>query len=461
MRRILFIASFLFLATAGHGQLENANWYFGYTAAVGFTSGAPVPITGSGMNAIEGCAAISSAAGDLLFYTNGAQVWNANNVIMPGPLLSGSNISTQAALVVPHPGNPDQYFVFATDTWEFTPTELRYSIVDMSLNGGLGGLGTLLNVLLDTNVREQVAATQHANGQDYWIVSHQANNQHFIAYRLTPLGLDTVPVISNTGMLYAGLNRWGGLRFSQDCKRLVSCLGSGAAVNETVELYDFDNATGAVTNPRLVDSYAHQPGAYSAEFSPGGAFLYVTGYNSPTVTQYTLSAPYIDSTAVDIAVGHSGIKCGLLMAPDGKLYVGNPNTHYLDAIPFPDSPGLACGYQDSAVYLDAGTDRLALPNQVARCTEISTAVMAPQPSAAPMIYPDPFSTSFTLSMPTTGAIHLLLHDATGRVVFAREENVSAGSGTWIEPGPLADGLYVLELRTDRQRWVHSVVKQGR
>ena len=57
----------LFLAGKyGFTQHEADNWYFGATAAVNFSSGAPVPLTNSAMTAIKGCTTVSDSAGNLL-----------------------------------------------------------------------------------------------------------------------------------------------------------------------------------------------------------------------------------------------------------------------------------------------------------------------------------------------------------------------------------------------------------
>ena len=52
--------------------------------------------------------------------------------------LNGDVSSTQSAIIVPSPGNPNIYYVFTVhDAGE--PEGLQYSLVDISLNGGLGG----------------------------------------------------------------------------------------------------------------------------------------------------------------------------------------------------------------------------------------------------------------------------------------------------------------------------------
>ena len=81
MRSKILTILLLFALTAVNAQREAAIWYFGQYSGLDFNSGTPVPLTGS-LNTIEGCASISNVQGNLLFYTDGSTVWNANNTIM-------------------------------------------------------------------------------------------------------------------------------------------------------------------------------------------------------------------------------------------------------------------------------------------------------------------------------------------------------------------------------------------
>jgi hypothetical protein len=75
------LATLCFLGLAGISQNESAKWYFGATAGLDFM-GPPTILTNGMMNPWEGCASISDAAGNLLFYTDGLSVWNKTHVIM-------------------------------------------------------------------------------------------------------------------------------------------------------------------------------------------------------------------------------------------------------------------------------------------------------------------------------------------------------------------------------------------
>ena len=147
-------------------------WYFGDYAGIDFRSGAPVALTNSAMFQHEGCASISDNFGNLLFYTNGMEIWNANHTLMPnGTGLMGDVSAAQSGVIVPKPGDLNIYYVFTVDA-EISTNGLRYSEVDMALDGGLGDVTGTKNVFLAQPSEEKVTAVLHANGYDIWVMTH-------------------------------------------------------------------------------------------------------------------------------------------------------------------------------------------------------------------------------------------------------------------------------------------------
>ena len=74
----VFLLSFLNL----HAQKETWHWYFGNNAGIDFSSGSPLADTNGKMLAGEGVSSISDTAGNLLFYTNGMDVWNKSHLFI-------------------------------------------------------------------------------------------------------------------------------------------------------------------------------------------------------------------------------------------------------------------------------------------------------------------------------------------------------------------------------------------
>ncbi|MBT3962986.1 MAG: hypothetical protein HOE95_02590, partial [Flavobacteriales bacterium] len=163
--RIGLIICLLMAAFLGRAQSPSDWWYFGQYAGVHFTTSGPVADTNGALLTSEGCATLSSGEGDLMFYTDGLNVWDSTHNQMPNGFgLLGNGSSTQSGVIVPYPGNPDLYYIFAvrgcTGTAGGMPNFLfSYSIVDMNLNGGLGDIDTSMkNIVLFDSAAEKITA---------------------------------------------------------------------------------------------------------------------------------------------------------------------------------------------------------------------------------------------------------------------------------------------------------------
>src|SRR5262245_40286912 len=119
----------IFMSAYSHSQSYANWWYFGQNAGVTFQTGNPVAASGGQINTVEGTAAISDAAGNRLFYTEGVTVWNRNHIPMPnGNGLMGNASSTQSAVIVQKPGSTNIYYIFTVDAQAGT-NGLRWSEV--------------------------------------------------------------------------------------------------------------------------------------------------------------------------------------------------------------------------------------------------------------------------------------------------------------------------------------------
>ncbi len=182
----------LTITTFAQNRIYNL-WYFGEYAGIDFSNGDPTAIQGGQITGLEGCATICDNDGTLLFYTDGQKVYNANHEIMEnGDNLMGHWSSAQSALILPklepQPRNTGkQYYIFTTDdsAEQHLSNGWRYSIVDMSLDGGLGAITNDKNILLAEMVTERQVAIPHSNNQDIWLVGHKWNSNEFIAYLIT------------------------------------------------------------------------------------------------------------------------------------------------------------------------------------------------------------------------------------------------------------------------------------
>ncbi len=366
-----------------HGQYENF-WAFGNNAGVDFNRNPPEAIQTS-INTNEGCASICDAYGQLLFYTDGTSLWDRNNVLMPngndlpGRVTNITRSTSQGALIVPVPGDAEQYYVFSLGNWEHSTYfgRLYYSVVDMTLNNGMGDVVPgKKGILLDSFLTEHMTAVS-GNDCNIWLIAVSRLNNSFKAYNIQPNGID-LPMISPGTPANISLDRDsfnqlnGNIEVSPDRSRLV-------IPQAKVILYDFDPGTGRVARPiilgMIIDSTINtNPSAndafYGVAFSPDNTKLYISKFKrsitgSPTY-QFDLSAG--DSLAIVASktiINDSVQVFAMKRGPDGKIYCSMPNSdaEYLCVINQPNLAGAACDFTIRGLKLLPGTKSvIGLPN---------------------------------------------------------------------------------------------------
>lgn len=383
LRRSISVVMCLAMSFMGFGQQHN-HWFMGFNAGLDFSTGTPVP-TGGSLSTDEGCASIADSTGQLLFFTNGEQVWDRNQNVMPnGTGLNGSFSSSQSALIVPMPGAPDLHYIFTTPaeagTWGGTP-DASYSIVDMSLNGGLGEV-TIKNINLVAPVTERLTATRHANGQDVWVLYHEWDSRNYHAFLVTCDGVEG-PVTSSIGYrtgpdaMGSTVSAIGCMKLNRQGTRLASVWThptlSTAQVFESqvvVDVMEFDNATGVISNllSDTIGSGTDLQKGYGVEFSPNGDVLYVNEAGIVT-GGFTANLYQYDMLAVDPMSSRQVIHSGnpahgsMQIGPDGAIYIARLNgATYLSKITSPNVIGPSCGYQDNGASLGSDPSTWGLPN---------------------------------------------------------------------------------------------------
>jgi gliding motility-associated-like protein len=329
-------------------QQEASIWYFGQNAGIKFhLDGSVTALTDGQLKTNEGCASLSNSNGNLLFYTDGTTVWSKNHQVMQnGTGLMGSWSSTQSATIVPKPGSSNIYYVFTLD-YEVHPNGFRYSIVDISLNGGLGAVTSDKNVLIYAPSNEKLSIVKHANNIDYWVVTHGWDNNTFYSYLLSPSGLSSTPVSSNAGLVVNGStdNVWGYMKIAPDGSKLAVCNSAS-----DFELLDFDDTTGVISNPIILNNNGFN---YGVEFSPNSEVLYLSvsiSNSDRRILQYDLTASNIITSAQNI-YRSSIVSSALQLGPDGKIYIAENSKTKLGLINNPNFIGLGCNLQMDAIDL--------------------------------------------------------------------------------------------------------------
>ncbi|MDC6387770.1 PKD domain-containing protein, partial [Maribacter sp. PR1] len=371
IRQIYLTFLVLFLGYFSIAQQEAAIWYFGRNAGLDFRSGTPVPLVDGQIYTREGCATISDNVGNLLFYTDGISIWDRNHNTMPnGTGLLGDPSSSQSGMIVPHPGDPNLFYVFVIDN-EYGPDGLTYNVVDMTLNGGLGDVTSEKNVPLRTPISERITAVEHADGQSIWVITRADDTNQFLAYLIDNTGINMVPVVSTMPVLGTTFYSFvGQIKASQDGSMLASAYGQDGKL----EMYRFDTATGLVYDPLSLegtfDDTNDRDRAYGVEFSASGNLLYVStrsgvyqydisSYDRNTImaSRTTLTQDYLSPDYY-----YTDFPGAIQMGIDGKIYVARLGRPFLMVVNDPEVLGVGCNMVEEGVYLGAGTtSMLGLP----------------------------------------------------------------------------------------------------
>ena len=305
--------------------------------------------------------------GKLLYYSNGFEVFDTTDWFMPnGWGILGGNLCQQPVFSVPVLGNSNQYYLFTVgeptpSLAPYTLVGLHYSLVDMSLRGGLGdvvaGMKNIAIPFGDSAV-DQLTGIRHKNNKDVWIVVRKhAKKTEYLAYLVTASGISSTPVVSSSNLparIYWESPRWkmkrgGDLKISQDGTKLV-CSDS------LTEICDFNTLTGVVT-PKF--TFYLGDTITGAEFSVDNKYLYLCQFggtgNQQNYLGWQFDLVYQDSlnfvqNKVLLGDGFGG---KLQLAPNWRIYVAaNGNVDSLHCINNPSLPGLACNYQKDAVNIE-------------------------------------------------------------------------------------------------------------
>lgn len=384
----------------------NSVWFWG-SWGFDFNEGGPSSFVSeppSGVAKPQGTVKVSVADpvhGQLLFYTDGHDCYDATRKIMPdGQGLFGPGYTTakkyvlQGACAVPVIGQEGKYYVFSMFGGEpflyrmMRPKDgmLYYSVVDMSLNNGRGNVvAGQKHIVLDKDTALSSAMIAiPGNNCDVWLVVHTVGEPIFKAYHITEAGVNPNPVISVAGTQVTGSGQechtclWyaysmGGMTVSPDRSKIVMSSIAEYYPPQSLEAYgvvvvNFDPNTGRVTEGIKIDNTT--PFAHTLAFSPDGSKLYgMTGkwlggqlFESDLV-QYdlsTFSSTAVNASAVKLAQQRSTTvnmngsayivrePANLKLYGD-SIYIVQPMDSFFSTINRPNLQGLSSGYTEIGI----------------------------------------------------------------------------------------------------------------
>jgi|GEM_PF-718445 len=347
MKAIKYLILFIILVICNNAfaQKQNNQWRFGTAGAVDFNTVPPTFVAGCPISTIEGSASVADRiTGALLFYSDGVTVWNANNQVMPNGtgLLGGVTqmSSTTAAVIVPKPGSSRLFYIVTVDEIPFI-NGVRYSVVDMTLNGGLGDIVVgQKNIFLMQTTSERLEVVPACDGRSLWLIACSINNE-FVSFRIDDTGIQATPITSAVFQ--------NGFAGHMKINRQFNKIAIGCCTQ--IEVFDFDNATGIVSNPIVWNANLPSGLVWGIEFSPDGKVLYASDGTFLLQFDLTQTTPLaIQNSEYQVA---SFTNVTLQLGIDEKIYV---NSGSLSAINSPNNLGIACGYQTNVIANQTGVD---------------------------------------------------------------------------------------------------------
>lgn len=393
MKKYFLVLPFILLQLFVFGQKEWSNWYSNGKELLTFRNGfperidsfvKPIPSFPPVENLFDfyywGLGGISYSdpvTGDVKFIISQRLGFGKDYNDFPNDTFIRSCPDQKSYHIIPFHNDPNKFYViqFQSAVADLLAQEsglqvrcpnavgLAYSIVDLSKNGGLGDFTTVNNVITG-GLTEQITLVRHANGKDVWIIVHPYGTAQYQAILATDAGFQA-PISSTIGAMINGGwgTSYGDITASHDGKLLAGCRSTA---NETgnesdVELFDFDNATGLLSNYRTLPSEGH---VLKLQFSPDNSKLYAVGfdenYNSSPLVQWDFNQPDVAASKTTIENIKNGNVWDMQLAPDGKIYissyqeyVGNDFHNYLMAIQCPNLPQYACNFYKKSIEIYA------------------------------------------------------------------------------------------------------------
>jgi len=502
---IILILSIMVLSSKITAQYHDANWVIstgldsinsntliffppgGQNPQVTLTNGY-IPFAHSNTN-------ISDQNGNLLFITNGINIYNRLFQPIPGGIIQNTYTGIYSIvglnrphqfLFLPWPSDTNKYVLFyclpelqtistgpCANGWGWLSTHLYYTVLDKTLNGGLGGIVSANNIALtDTLIHlTGFSAVKHANGRDWWLVVKENCNNSFKKVLFTT---DSVQFMGNQNI---------GPQMGQFDAAVSNFSPNGTIYYQIKSdfdliLYKFDRCTGLFSDPLIINSgVVHE--FYSA-FSPNSRFLYrAAGSAGNNTAQYDLSQYYIpngvknsrllidptfDSISCNGTTSYTASSaCAPELAPDGKIYFGHCYLCNLSVINSPDSLDTLCNMEYNTFLLPSPNVGLPpyFPNYRlgplvgSPCDTLSVGIDEWQASSV-LLFPNPTQNSINVSLGRTyDEIQCNFYNMQGQLLFQEKRNLV--NAFTLDLPNLSKGLYLLEILCNEGRVVKKVV----
>jgi len=336
------------------------NWAFGNGYQLNF-DGAPSVITASlNVGADNTPSTISDLEGNLLFYTDASLVFDQNGNEMPNGNLE---LFKNHSIIIPAPSSsPGKYYLVRSNT----STGLDYSVIDMSLNDGLGDINTEQKEVSFSENGGLLLSAIKSDLSGYWLMvldnaNGNSDNLNITVYTINDDGIEAVSEFSQYYLWVGWYNELDDVAISNDCS-LIAASFKG----HYIALFRFDAEEGVVFDPinNSIDNNGSFVETTELAFSPNSELLYSVS-NGNNLVQYDVTswtASTISASATSINV-NSNLISDIKLGPDQKMYIFDESNSEIDRLNTPDLMGTDTDLEN-AVFTEIEGNLSYFPNTV-------------------------------------------------------------------------------------------------
>lgn len=471
---IIFLTACLLFSTQSNAQKNDYVWLTGigenkavidFNGEVVIMEESPLSLPIQGDNA-----SYCTDDGELVFYTNGFAVANANHEIYANgdSLNTGKNyfvngdqekygrIGMQDIIILPEPYSDSSFYIFHLpiffdDENEIRAGSLLYSYLDLKANNGNGEI-------VEKNVEfhyeefiltSYLTAMQVKDSEDWWIIYLKEYENIYYTFRLDSMGINLVHDQDFGGERFYNASAGGTAKFSPDGTKYTHF-----NYGDQLSIFDFDRESGKLSNFKKVIVNDTLPMVFtSVEWSPNSRFIYVACsfylYQIDTWNDNEVTLISIWSGLSDPFPNYYWL---MVQGPDCRIYVRSTNgTDSWHVIHYPDEKGEACGFQEAGVRPPNKGSFGNWPNHPRwrvdaeeKCDpSIVTMLGKPIYYVEEMkVYPNPAHDFVNLEIPTGVEGDVELYSVDGQLVKkvyrATEENIM------LDVSDLQSGIYFIE-----------------
>jgi gliding motility-associated-like protein len=295
-RRFILLIVLILIVKQNFAQHENSIWIFNQQA-IAFNNSDTNNIIKHEPSKLA-FTSYTGKDGNIKLYTNGNVLSDGKQIIT---FREEDNNAKQPALIMPVPQKNDSFYVFLSNRFYY-----EYAIVDIKnisnakfTNLNIDSYGAQTTIYDDTR-------------SDFWYICYGKEN--ILSYKITKNGIFK-PFSSKIEENKTNVE--GLIIKSSACGKFVAT----SAINYNIQIYNFNNITGALTNPvKIIDDNGNAIIAKDIEFSASGTAIYFIAKDTDGIYNTIYKYDINTKTLIQIGKAPNGEINGLQLAPDGNIY---------------------------------------------------------------------------------------------------------------------------------------------